>query len=285
MTRGKALGGLAAAGAVTAASLTVGAAAAFASNQVHPKEACQQMAAGTKSHWGGHGVSNSVKKKLRAETRGVPSLGADVASWEHILGEKHPTISETLSSATAVATDCVVNYGVTGVLIAAPATSQTPEAPAPTTSTTLPPPPPTSGAVGTTLTYNDDATTAQIAVDQVVDPFTGGDGFQSPDAGTRWVGVQVTIAGTSGTIQSDILSDVTVIGSDQQVYTPDIGASVELSNAGMTDFNDGSYEVGAGQTETGWVGFQIPTTVSLAQIQYNTSDGLGGTTLTWTVGS
>lgn len=166
-----------------------------------------------------------------------------------------------------------------------PPAPTTAAAPAPTTTTTAPPQP-TTGSVGQTLyASNDSGSTAAVTLDQIVDPFTGGDGFQTADAGTRWVAVEVTLSASVGTVQSDANNDFTVVGSDGQVYQSNIGADVELDNASMTNFNSGNYEVTANTPENGWVGFQIPTGVSVAKVSYNTTDGFGGTTATWTVAS
>jgi len=47
----------------------------------------------------------------------------------------------------------------------------------------------------------------------------------------------------------------------------------------------GDYQLSPGQTEIGWVNFELPDSVKVASIQWQIDDGLnGGSPATWTVG-
>lgn len=130
-------------GVALAAGMTVGLAtpAWAAKAQPHPKKACLQLQAGTKTKWNLQGVPKTLKAKLLTETRGVKPLGRDIARWEQQLNSTN--LTALTAAATTVALDCAT-YGVTGVLTAAtpPASAPPSSAPEPfippTTTTTAP---------------------------------------------------------------------------------------------------------------------------------------------------
>lgn len=125
--------------------------------------------------------------------------------------------------------------------------------------------------VGDTLELGGSSGLAVTLV-KVIDPATGADQFTTPDAGKRFVAVDVKIAnkGTSA-YQDDANSDVSLIGTDGQAYT------VDFSNvAQCTNFNDGDYTLAGGESITGCVVFQLPTGISTSKVQFqDSSDDTG----------
>jgi hypothetical protein len=136
----------------------------------------------------------------------------------------------------------------------------------PTTTTTAP------YTVGDTITLDSLA----VKLDSVIDPATGADEYNTPNAGDKFVAVDFTITNNgSQTYSDDANTDVSVIGSDTQDYSPDFDNVSECTN-----FNDGSYDLAPGDTESGCVVFQLPQSVSVSKVQFVDDNSKGGE---WTV--
>jgi hypothetical protein len=112
----------------------------------------------------------------------------------------------------------------------------------------------------------------------VIDPAQGADQFTTPDNGNRFVGAVFTITGTSGTLSDDANNDATLIGSNGQTYTADFD-----SIAGYTNFNNGEYNVSAGENSAGAVTFQLPLTVNVTKIEWSANGGFGGAPAEWLI--
>ena len=177
------------------------------------------------------------------------------------------------------------------VIVAVAAASSGPkiQKAASSTSTTAPP---SSGAPAATTTTTNRASTKvgqalimtgsgglnlDVTVTQLIDPATSDNQFETPDAGKRFVAVQVTFADKgSSTVQEDANNEMTILGSDSQIYSADFD-----SIQGCTNFNDGEYELTPGGTVTGCVNFQVPTAVKVGSVKFSPgilSDVVG----TWT---
>jgi hypothetical protein len=117
---------------------------------------------------------------------------------------------------------------------------------------------------------------------KVIDPAQGADQqFNTPDAGKRFVGVDVKIANNNSSAYHDNANtDMIVIGSDNQTYTADYFDSVSE----CTDFNSGEYTLAGSESATGCVVFQVPTGVSVAKVQFTSNEGLGSDVGEWLVG-
>jgi len=68
---------------------------------------------------------------------------------------------------------------------------------------------------------------------------------------------------------------VSVVGSDNQSYTPDFSSIAECTN-----YNSGSYSLVAAESVTGCTTFQIPTGVTIARVKYEPTS-FGGTSGEW----
>jgi hypothetical protein len=160
------------------------------------------------------------------------------------------------------------------------AASPAPSSTAAATPTARPTPSPTntlSGPVGTVYKVTDDSGNVMtVKLTQVIDPAQGADQYTTPNNGFRFVGVVFTLNGVSGTFSDDANSDATLIGSNSQTYTFD------ASNlAGVTNFNNGEYNLTPGQTSVGAVAFQVPDRVKVSSIQWGGT--FGSSAATWTV--
>jgi hypothetical protein len=135
------------------------------------------------------------------------------------------------------------------------------------------------GPAGTAFSDTDaSGNVITITLNAIEDPAKGADQYTAPDTGKRFVAAKFTIVGKTGTFSDDANSDASLIGSDNQTYSPD------FSNvAGCTNFNNGTYTVTPGQTSVGCVVFQVPNGVKPAEIEWNAIFS-SGAPATWTIG-
>jgi hypothetical protein len=118
-----------------------------------------------------------------------------------------------------------------------------------------------------------------VTLTKVIDPATGGDQYTVPDTGKRFVAAVFTIKDTAtqaGT--GDANSNATLIGSDNQDYTADFDSVSECTN-----FSDGEFQLGPGESTTGCVVFQVPTAVTVAKVQWSPQSGFSGSFAEWLV--
>jgi hypothetical protein len=154
---------------------------------------------------------------------------------------------------------------------------------APATSAPASKAPATTGPLGTsfTVTTQDNSgndVSYHVTAKQVLDPATGSDEFNTPAAGKRFVGIQLTILGAAGYSHDDANNDAAIMGSNGQTYTSDFSTL----SAG-TNFNAGNFSVSAGQRTTGWVTFQLPKGVSVASVQWQADVFNGSPPATWAI--
>jgi hypothetical protein len=114
--------------------------------------------------------------------------------------------------------------------------------------------------------YGDTLTTT---VSQIVDPATAGSDSGLPDAGYRFVAVEATFSNaTSGEVEGDTNLGMTVTGSDGQTYTADYGTVAQCTN-----YTYGEIDVPAGDSASGCVVFQLPTSVTVQSVQFSLDAG------------
>ncbi|MGH3180540.1 MAG: hypothetical protein ACRDOH_17750 [Streptosporangiaceae bacterium] len=136
-----------------------------------------------------------------------------------------------------------------------------------------------SGPVGTTYAVTDQSgNKMSVTLTQVIDPAQGADQFSTPQSGNRFAGAVFTVKGISGTFSDDANNDATLIGSNGQTYTADFD-----SIAGYTNFNNGEYNVSAGESSVGAVTFQVPLAVTVSKIEWSANGGLGGAPAEWLI--
>jgi hypothetical protein len=141
-------------------------------------------------------------------------------------------------------------------------------------TTTTKPAPPGVGASFTVLNQRNQNESVKLV--SVIDPATGQNGI-TPNAGDRFVGVEIQITNQSKTVDSgDANNNTSVVGSNEQVYSADFDPLSEC-----TDFNSGQYNLSPGEPEIGCVAVQIPTGVSVAKVKYNPSSGFSTNNAEW----
>ena len=167
----------------------------------------------------------------------------------------------TSVNSTAISTDTAPGASSTNATNPAPTTS--------TASTSAPTATAPVAHVGSVVKVSDGTQAASVTLVKVIDPATGADQYTTPNTGDRFVGVEISINSTNGTVTGDANSDLLVIGSDNQTYTADFD-----SIAGCTNFNNGEFTVTPGDTNTGCVTYQIPTGVTVSKVQFIPGGGM-----------
>ena len=118
-----------------------------------------------------------------------------------------------------------------------------------------------------------------VKLNQVIDPAQGADQYTTPNAGDRFVAIDLTITNNgSASFSDDANDDVTLIGTDNQSYTADFDNVSECTN-----FSNGQFTLTPGESSTGCVVFQVPTGVNTAKVQFQPNAGFSGSTGQWLV--
>ncbi len=158
-------------------------------------------------------------------------------------------------------------------LTAAIKTHNATKKPAPTT-TTVP-----SHGVGSVNTIHSVTGTYSVQLTQILDPAQPATPtFTTPKTGDRYVATVFTITDT-GTqqVSDDANSDASIIGSDNQSYSP-----IFSNVAGCTNFNNGEYQLTPGESVSGCVVFEVPATVTVARVQWSPTSGFSSNFVQWT---
>jgi hypothetical protein len=160
---------------------------------------------------------------------------------------------------------------------AAPATTQ-----APVTDTPVPEPSDSTtdltGAIGTSFTVTaDDGTSYDVTLDKVIQHVRLGQYDTLDNYKDHAAAAQFTITGDTGQSTDDAFSDANAIGSDQTQYE-----STFITDS-LPGFSSGEFRVAPGQTVKGWVTFELPPGVTIAQVQW--APGFNSQAATWTVSS
>jgi hypothetical protein len=138
-----------------------------------------------------------------------------------------------------------------------------------------------TGGVGSYFDMQDlSGDTYQVTLDKIVDPGKPSGPFSNPDPGTRLVGVVFTVKALKGSPQNENVNiDVTVVGSNRQVYDPGLEADI----VGYSDFGDaGQINVAQGNSVTGVIVFSVSNGIKVTQVQWSSELG---TTAVWNVDS
>jgi hypothetical protein len=171
----------------------------------------------------------------------------------------------------------VVVLGIVGAASSHPSVNTTP-AKAGTASSSSTASKATTAHVGSAVNIGGSKGLA-VTLTQVIDPATGADQYTTADAGKRFVGVALKIVNNGSSAYSDDAnSNLTLIGSDNQSYTPDFSAISECTN-----FSNGQYTIAPGESTTGCDTFQVPNGVTTAKVQFTSESGFSGSTGEWLV--
>ena len=145
------------------------------------------------------------------------------------------------------------------------------------TTTTTAPPVPHVGSTINVAGLNDSS--ADVTLNQIIDPASGNNEIETPDAGKRFVAAAMTIKNTSSAnLSGDANIDATLIGSDGQTYTPTVATVAECTN-----FNYGDFQLAPGESASGCVPFEIPTGVTVTAFKFSQDLGISGTFGEWMV--
>jgi hypothetical protein len=146
------------------------------------------------------------------------------------------------------------------------------ETPAPSPADTL------TGPAGTTFTVTaDDGTSYDVTLNKVTQHVRLGQYDTLNNYADHAAAAEFTITGDTGSSSDDAYSDANAIGSDQTEYQ----SSFITDN--LPGFSSGEFQVAPGQTVKGWVTFELPPGVTIAQVQWAPS--FNGPAATWTIGS
>ena len=136
--------------------------------------------------------------------------------------------------------------------------------------------------VGDTLDLSFSAGKLAVTVVKVYDPATPANQFAAPEAGKRFVAVQVSIQNTSATAtQGDPETDVRVIDSANQTYEFDLGGT----SGGVAECQHlpSSSNLGPQEITAGCDVFALPTAAKVGKVQFTPQAGLSSTSGTWLV--
>ena len=142
--------------------------------------------------------------------------------------------------------------------------------PSPTDSLTSP-----LGATFTVTSY-DGTSTYDVTLDKVTQHVKLGQYDTLNNDQDHAAAAEFSITGRSGSSRDDAFVNANAIGSDQTEYQ----SSPITEN--LPQFSYGEFRVAPGQTVKGWVTFELPPGVTVAQVQWASGDGGA---VTWTVAS
>jgi hypothetical protein len=138
--------------------------------------------------------------------------------------------------------------------------------------------------VGGTLNLTGETGAAlAITLVKVINPATGTDGPPTDDKGNpngnTYVAAMLTIDNTGTDARSDdVNNNAALVGSDNQTYTPTLGTVTECTN-----FDNGVYHLGAGESTTGCVAFVMPPGVAPTRLKYTPSSGFASDFGEWVI--
>jgi hypothetical protein len=144
-------------------------------------------------------------------------------------------------------------------------------------------PPAKSKPTSSTISFTDpNGVTYTVSLKEVIDPANGSQ--NAPPAGDRFVAAVFTVTDTSRSgstsppwNNADV--NASAVGSDNQTYTFSIALLPMCTN-----FSDGSYQLGPGESATGCVAFALPTSVKVVEIKWSPSGPSGGSFGEWRIG-
>jgi hypothetical protein len=140
---------------------------------------------------------------------------------------------------------------------------------------------PTTGHVGTTINYTDDAgTNLDITATKFVANAKPADEFSTPDAGKRFVSVQMRFTNKGDKVyDASLLMALKVADADGQTF------DVSLFDSGAgAPFPSASVNIVPGKSSLGFVTFEVPKASKITEVQYLASSGVGDVAATWNVG-
>lgn len=138
-------------------------------------------------------------------------------------------------------------------------------------------PSPSEHKVGDTVTVSQGDMRYNVTLMSVADPARPASEYSTPPAGHRFVAAQFRVTAHSA-VDENSNNSASLIGSDEQVYTPALDEVAEGTN-----FSHGSVQVQPGTSLAGWVAFAVPSQVRAARVRWNPGSGTSAHGAEWTV--
>jgi hypothetical protein len=128
-----------------------------------------------------------------------------------------------------------------------------------------------------TLQGNDDNLKVRVTVVSVANPANGKDEFHTPEAGNKFVGIQLRLENV-GTIAYDDSpgNGAKLIDGDDQQYDEEIASEItqgQLLGSSVT--------LAPGSTRAGWMVFQLPDAATVKTFQMSLDSGFASQTGEW----
>jgi archaellum component FlaG (FlaF/FlaG flagellin family) len=159
-----------------------------------------------------------------------------------------------------------------------PTQSTTPGAAAPSDAqaTTTAPTNPVAHVGDTLNLKNEVGQPLAVTLVEIINPATGKIG--PPTEGT-YVATMLTVKNTgTSALKSYANNNTALVGSNNQIYTADLGGVTECTN-----FNNGEYQLAADESATGCVVFIVPPDVTPTRVKYTPSSGFADDFGEWQV--
>lgn len=137
--------------------------------------------------------------------------------------------------------------------------------------------------VGATLNLTGESGPLAVTLTKIINPATGKDGPPTDDSGnpngSTYVAAMLTVNNTSNKARKDDANnDSVIVGSNNQDYTPSVFSVTECTN-----FNEGQYQLGPGESVNGCVVFVMPPGVTPAKFKYTPSSGFANSFGEWLI--
>lgn len=138
---------------------------------------------------------------------------------------------------------------------------------------------PAKGIGVTHVVLNEEKQYEAVKLVAVIDPAQPGNQYLTAAPDTHLVAVEIQVTGrSSGNDTNDANDNLSIVGSNKQVYTANFDAVSECTN-----FASGQYTVTKGQSEVGCVTFQVPDFVQVSTVKYNPNAGFSTNEATWSL--
>jgi hypothetical protein len=142
--------------------------------------------------------------------------------------------------------------------------------------------PPVAHVGGTLNLTGERGSAMAITLARIINPATGAEGPPTGDNGKpsgRYVAAMVTIKNTGkSALEDDANNDASLVGSNNEVYTPALSAVTECTN-----FDNGIYRLAPGESVTGCVAFALPSNVNPSRFKYTPSSGFAADFGEWSL--
>ena len=159
-----------------------------------------------------------------------------------------------------------------------------PTSSAPATHSAKPKAAPLTGSAGSTFEVSgsdsngDNVTKYKVQLVKWLPVAEPDNSFDAAPAGHYLAAAEIKLVGVSGNSSGDADDSTQMISTTGHLADDNFG-----SVAAGTDFNSGSFNVGPGETEVGFVSFTVPDNQKINTVQWSDSEFTDGPIVTWKV--